>query len=97
MEVEYHPLTAGDLNAAIAHYNERRVGLGNALRAEVYATIRRIAENPNQFPVVEHFIRRCLVHRFPYSVLFRIVDSGTVRVLLVRHHRRHPRLGLGRR
>jgi hypothetical protein len=34
--------------------------------------------------------------RFPYHFLFRIVDDG-VRVLVVRHHSRHPSLGIRRR
>jgi plasmid stabilization system protein ParE len=37
-----------------------------------------------------------LIHRFPYSVLFRFTDEELVRVLAIRHHRRHPRFGLGR-
>lgn len=97
MRVEYHPLTASDLNDAVAHYNERQAGLGNRFRSEVYIAIDRIVENPRQFVVVEHNIRRCLMHRFPYSVLFRKVDDETIRVLVVRHHRQRPQFGLGRR
>ena len=75
MRVEYHPLTASDLNSAIAHYNEWRQGLGNELRAEAYAAIDRIVQNPHQFSIIERDIRRCLVHRFPYSILFRIIGT----------------------
>ncbi len=49
------------------------------------------------YAIVKRGMRRCLVHRFPYAVLFRIVSEGTVRVLVIRHHRRHPSFGLGRR
>jgi len=93
---EYHPRTVSDLNSAVTHYNDLRQGLGDELRSEVYAAIDRILANPRQFAVVERDIRRCFVRRFPYSILFRLVDEDVVRVLAIRHHRRHPRFGLGR-
>ena len=96
MRVEYHPKTASELNSAIARYNDFRQGLGDELRLEVYAAIDRVLANPRQFAVVERDVRRCLIHRFPYSVLFRLTDEEVVRVLAIRHHRRHPRFGLGR-
>jgi toxin ParE1/3/4 len=96
MRVEYHPESAGDLNDAVSCYNKLRPGLGDALRLEIYAVIDRIRRNPEQYRVVEEEIRRCLVHRFPYSVLFRIVGNDLVRILAIRHHRRHPGYGLRR-
>ena len=97
MKIEYHPLTTSDLNNAVAYYNKRRVGLGDEFRFEVYAAIDRIAENYLGYAEIERDIRRCLVRRFPYSVAFRVVDARTILILVIRHHRRHPRFGLGRR
>ena len=97
MRVEYHPEAADDLNRATAEYNDIRSGLGDALREEVYGAVDRILQNPKQHRVVEQDIRRCFVHRFPYSVLFRELESDLVRVLTVRHHRQHESFGLERR
>ena len=97
MIVEYHPLTASDLNSAVSYYNLQRLGLGEEFRTEVHATIARIRSSPLQFAVVEREIRRAFVHRFPYSVLFRVVNEETIRVLVIRHHRRRPSFGLTRR
>lgn len=97
MIVEYHPLSVSDLNRAVSYYNRQRPGLGDEFRAEVYAVIERLRANPFQFPVVEHDIRRGFVRRFPYSVLFRVVNQDKLHVLVVRHHRRHPNFGLARR
>ncbi|MFH0343368.1 MAG: type II toxin-antitoxin system RelE/ParE family toxin [Chromatiales bacterium] len=97
MRVEYHPLTVSDLNDAVVYYNQQRAGLGEEFRSEVYAAIARIRANSSHYAVVEHDIRRCFVHRFPYSVLFRLINEEVIRILIIRHHRRHPSLGLGRR
>ena len=45
---------------------------------------------------VEQGIRRYFVHRFPFSILYRIVDEKILRVLVIRHHRRHPEFGIQR-
>ena len=97
MRIEYHPQTTSDLNEAVAYYNRQRSGLGDELRTEVYASIERVLASPTKFNVVSEGIRRCLVHRFPYAILFRIMNPDTLRVLVIRHHRRHPGFGLRRR
>lgn len=97
MKLEYHPSTATDLNNAVKHYDKRQNGLGDEFRTEIYSTIERIAEGPYRYSVVNREIRRCLVHRFPYSVLYRVVAGDTIRILVIRHHRRHSDFGLSRR
>lgn len=97
MKLELHPSTALDVNLAASYYERHRPGLGLEFRREIDAALARIVENPLLFPIVEAEIRRCIVHRFPYSVLFRVLSQDTARVLVVRHHRRHPQFGLARR
>mgnify|MGYP001561047817 FL=1 len=96
MRVEFHPSTVDDVNRAASFYARARPGLDPEFRREIDAVVDRIGRNSAQFPLVEAQVRRCIVHRFPYSILFRIIDPDCVRILVVRHHRRHPRFGLER-
>ena len=96
MKVEYHPSTASDLNDVISHYDHQRAGLGTAFRAEVYATIDRVIENPEFYAEVSG-VRRALVKRFPYSVIYRLFPNHLIRILVIRHHKRHPEYGVARR
>ena len=96
MKVEYHPSTATDLKEAVSYYNKQTPYLGEQLRAEVYATIEIIRQNPEIY-AEEKGVRRALVKRFPYSVIYRILSSERLRVLVIRHHRRHPTHGSTRR
>jgi len=50
------------------------------------------AARPESFLIRERDIRRVNLERFPYHFLFRIVGD-LVRILVVRHHSRHPSLG----
>jgi len=96
MRVEYHPETVEDLNKAIDFYEQRQEGLGIDLREEIYQSIDHIIANPFIYREVEGKIRRCFVHRFPFSILYRITDDDVVRILVIRHHRQHPEFGLSR-
>jgi plasmid stabilization system protein ParE len=97
MRVEYHPSTVTDVNNAVKHYEDLRPGLGADVRAEIYSAIDRVIGSPHRYRRVEGEIRRCFVQRFPYSVLYRFVESeDLVRILIVRHHRQRSSFGLSR-
>lgn len=70
------------------------------LADDFYSELRRFmleaAARPESFSLRQSDLRRANPHRFPYHFLFRIVDDS-VRILVVRHHRRCPSHGLRRR
>lgn len=70
------------------------------LADEFYAELRyfmtEAAERPESFSIRERDIRRANLRRFPYHFLFRVVGEG-VRILVIRHHHRHPSFGSRRR
>jgi plasmid stabilization system protein ParE len=78
-----------DLEAAVDYYNEESPGLGYEFADEIYRTFDRIAGNPEAWHPVSKRTRRCLTHRFPYAVIFRMRDAGVL-VIAVMHLRRHP-------
>jgi plasmid stabilization system protein ParE len=55
-----------------------------------------IAERPRSYPVVRKEIRRINFHRFPYHILYQIVDEGCAKILVVKHDSRDPDFGLDR-
>ncbi|HUG13183.1 MAG TPA: hypothetical protein VMM36_19355 [Opitutaceae bacterium] len=70
--------------------------LGDRFFAEVEAAKDKIAANPTGFGFFKDDIRRARLYVFRYHFLFRIVGDE-VRVLVLRHNRRHPEFGLSRR
>jgi len=97
MELILHPKVYSDIDKIMERYE--RVATPQ-LAEEFYAELRRFmaeaAKRPESFSIRERDIRRVNLDRFPYHFLFRIAGD-TVRVLVVRHHRRHPSLGIRRR
>jgi plasmid stabilization system protein ParE len=97
MRLVLHPKVDSDVRAIMDYY-ESVAGpeLADDFHVELRRFLLRAAQRPESYSVREHNLRRVNLHRFPYHFLFRIVGE-TVRVLVVRHHQRHPSLGIGRR
>ena len=85
----FHPEAEAEFIASIDYYEDREVALGYDFSTEVFAAIQSIVKYPDAWPVIEDEVRRCLVNRFPYSVLYSI-EQNEVYVLAVMHLRRHP-------
>ena len=49
-----------------------------------------MSSNPRQFPVVYKSIRRALLRRFPYALMFVIEADGTQTVIACFHGNRDP-------
>ena len=97
MRLVLHPKVYSDIDAIMAYYEEVAA---TELAKEFYSELRHFmveaATRPKSFAIRQQDIRRVNLRRFPYHFLFRIVDD-TVRILVVRHHSRHPSLGTRRR
>lgn len=72
-------------------YEEEAPGLGRQFRAEVDATSERISAHPRQFPIIYKKLRRALLRRFPYALMFVIEPDETLTVIACFHGSRDPR------
>ncbi|HEV2855505.1 MAG TPA: type II toxin-antitoxin system RelE/ParE family toxin [Thermoanaerobaculia bacterium] len=88
--VIFHSGAELDLLSAAAYYENQRSGLGRELRQEIEAAVARIRENPRQFaPHTVPDTRRCLVHRFPYTIFFTELEDS-LWLIAIAHHKRRP-------
>jgi len=94
-ELRYRPEIQSDVAEASAWYESRAAGLGSRFELELRNTLRRIAEGPGMFPVIESDIRRARLHVFPYLVVFR-THATFVEVAAVVHAARRPAVQLRR-
>jgi toxin ParE1/3/4 len=85
----FHPEAEEEFHAAIEYYEDREAGLGYDFSVEVFTAVHNIVAHPHAWPLIEDDIHRCLVNRFPYSVLYAI-EEAAVFILAVMHLGRHP-------
>lgn len=89
MRYAFHPEAETELVKAVEYYEEREQGLGHDLAVEVYSTLERIRAQPKAWPIMKEGIRRSLVRRFPYAILYS-EEKDVIFVLAVMHLRREP-------
>ena len=91
MKVVLRSVAELDVTDAALWYDGQRVGLGEAFLVGVRQALRRIAENPEAYPVVlAPGLRRILLEDFPYA-LFYLVEPERAVVTGCFHVRQSPR------
>ncbi len=97
MRLVLHPKVYSDVSKIMEYYEQVATPeLADEFYRELRHFIEVAPERPETFAIRERDIRRANLRRFPYHFLFRVVGDA-VRILVVRHHRRHPSLGITRR
>ena len=84
-----------DLAEAVEWYEAQSPGLGARFLDDVRTAVDRVALNPFQYQSVHRGARRAFLHRFPYALIYRLVQDE-VRLLAVFHTSRNPRRWRGR-
>ncbi len=96
MTFSFHPEAESEFNEAIEYYKNNEPGLGYDFSIEVHSAIENIVNYPTAWPILEDNIRRCLVRRFPFGVIYSI-EQDEIFILAVMHLRRHPEYWKNRR
>jgi len=79
----------------VAWYDEREEDFGRDFLDELDRVIRRIKSFPLASTEIEPGIRRCLLARFPYGLIYGI-DEDLIIVVAVSHLHRQPRYWIDR-
>jgi len=74
---------------AINYYDDKRSDLGLAFSREIERTINFLVNYPNSGALIAPGIRRCLVTRFPYVIIYKI-EGDALTIISVSHSKRYP-------
>lgn len=97
MKLRHHLGARLDVLESVEYYEQiGEADLAADFFAEVVKYIDQIAARPLSFPVHLKKYRRANLSRFPYNILFRVLDDKAVRILAVRHNHRDPKYGTNR-
>lgn len=74
------------------YYNDELSGLGYEFVQEFLSAIKRIQLHPNAWTPLSKRTRRCLINRFPYSVIYRVVESKSeIQIIDLMHQKQKPK------
>lgn len=89
MKVIFSKYAKQELHDAVHYYELEYEGLGRRFREEVRRAAIRISEYPKAWSVERGDIRKCLLHKFPYKLLYSI-EKDHILVIAVGHQHREP-------
>jgi plasmid stabilization system protein ParE len=78
-----------ELESALQFYEQAQAGLGSKFLDELSATIDRVLAMPEAWKLISSRTRRCLFHRFPFGIIYRIRDDEIL-IVAVADLRRDP-------
>ncbi len=90
MNYIFHPEAKKELANAIDYYEDCQESLGIEFLEEVYSTIQRIISFPKAWTPLSANTRRCLTTRFPYGIIYQILDENCIRIIAVMQLNQKP-------
>jgi toxin ParE1/3/4 len=95
MRVEFHPEANTEFQAAAAYYEKEVPGLGEAFISELERVAELIGAHPGIGNPIDQILRRVVLVRFPFSIIYRY-ESEKLSIVAVAHQRRKPGYWRGR-
>lgn len=89
MRVIFTRIATQELADAVRFYELEYSGLGEQFKEEVRKAAVRIAEYPQAWSIERGEVRKCLLHKFPYKLLYS-VEEDHILVIAVAHQHRKP-------
>jgi toxin ParE1/3/4 len=86
-----------ELEEAIEYYESEKRGLGEEFFFEFEGGVLLLERYPEVAPLVGRGVRRFVLPRFPFSLIYRRLASGRIRILAVAHEKRRPQYWTARR
>ena len=88
--LELHELAEQELWEAVDWYDSKKNRLGKEFARELQEIMQTIRKFPMRYPKVHKEIRKAVLKRFPYVVIYEI-QKDTVFVLSIFHTSRNPK------
>ena len=90
MKYVFHPEALAEYAEAVQFYTQQRTELAQAFINAVEDAVYRLRDSPTRYSVIEEDIRRCMLRRFPYVILY-VIEPDYILILAVMHCSRNPK------
>ncbi len=87
----FHNKAKVELLESAEWYAEKSIQIFSEFSDKIASGIENIKINPHAYPVVYKNKRKCIIKRFPFSIIF-IIQEDKIYVISVFHHSRNPNI-----
>lgn len=95
MRIEFSAEARAEFRDGENYYERQVPGLGGRFRADVRDALKRMRHWPLAAPIERGVIRRMILSRFPYKLLYS-VEADCIYIIAVAHLHRAPEYWIGR-
>lgn len=89
MKIKFLNIAKQELDDAAQFYELELTGLGSVFKDEIKKALNRIQQYPNAWPLTKKkCIRKYLMHKFPYKILYSIEDNFILIIAIAHQHRK---------
>ena len=88
MEIRLLDVAQQELDEAVDYYNAESPGLGDLFLLEAVAAFQRIKQFPKAWHPYTENTRRCQTRRFPYGIMYQVLESEILIVAVANLHKR---------
>jgi len=88
MNVIFSKYAVLELDDAVDFYNQEYPGLGNRFKQEIRDAAQIISEYPTAWSVERGDVRKYLLHKFPYKLLYSIEEDHLFIIAIAHQHRK---------
>ena len=87
MKIRFLSVAQQELDEAITYYNDEVTNLGEVFLDEVIKSLDRVGNHPHAWHPCSDRTKRCLLRRFPYSVIYQILEKEILVIAIACLHR----------
>ena len=89
MNVVFSTYARQELQDAVNYLELKFEGLGYRFKSAIKTALQLIARHPEAWAIERGEIRKCLLHKFPYKVLYSI-EPDHIFIIAIAHQHREP-------
>jgi len=89
MDLIFDPLAVKEFDDALEYYEAQEIGLGEQFKKEVWSAINIIERFPEAGQEVRSKIRKILIRRFPYKLIY-MFHENMIYIIALAHGYREP-------
>ena len=86
-EIIFHPLAQQELNDVIGYYKTQDKAIAIEFLNTVESSTNLLTRYPELGLKFRGSVRRLVISKFPYSLLYRLLDGEQIYILAIAHHK----------
>lgn len=83
------PDTIKEIEDSVFYYSNKENGLEKLFLDEIETAINKIKMNPERYPKIEQNIRKYIINKFPFNIIFAVYETKIV-IVAIAHQKRNP-------